>query len=179
MSRDRLPESIDPDRIFARRGSLEGEIPVSRFRRLKDYLSDTGGQARVQLDFGFDENGRRLVTGRLNARLALQCQRCLEDLRLEVDTPLRVLVLPSDEEVRALPGEEEAVVAGESLDLLALIEDELILSLPIVPYHGDEQCSEAFNRLQREQPAPGGGSDSPFAKLKELKAGLRRDKQQD
>lgn len=171
MSQDRFPERIDPHRIFARNGSISSEIPVSDLARLSGYLSESGGMVKVHLDFGYDENQRRLITGTLSSCLHVQCQRCLQDMPLDVDTGLRVLVMSSEAQVRALPAEVEAVVADEDkgLDLLALVEDELILSLPIVPHHADEHCNEDLDRLNR--PPEGEARASPFAKLRELKLG--------
>lgn len=170
MSADRFPERIDPRRIFGQKRVISSEIPVSDLKRLGGYLSGSGGTVRAHLEFGHDENQRRLITGNLAARLPVQCQRCLGDMLLDIDTPVRVLVMSSEAQLRTLPAEAEAVVADEDgLDLLALVEDELILSLPIVAHHEHRQCNESLARLGA--PREENGNDGPFAKLRELHFG--------
>lgn len=173
MSTDRFPERIDPKKIFARQGSIVSDVPLRRFARLEESLSNTDGDVAVSLQFGHDANGRRRISGALRTRVQLQCQRCLEDLVLDLDVPMDVLVLASDAAARALPRELEAVVVegDEELDLLTLVEDELILSLPIVPMHEEQDCNRALERLN-QAPAPGTEQqESPFAKLRALKLG--------
>lgn len=170
MSTDRFPERIDPKKIFARQGSIVSAVPLCRFARLEDYLSNSQGEVAVSLQFGHDASGRRQIRGVLRTQVHLQCQRCLEDLVLDLDVALDVLVLASDAAARALPGELEAVVVedGEELALLTLVEDELILNLPIVPLHDEPDCNPALEQLQQAS-AEEERQDNPFAKLRALK----------
>lgn len=169
MLPDRFPERVDPQRIFANHGSISSEIPLGSFDRLQQYLRSDDGLVNVRLDFGFDDNGRRKISGTVSARVSLRCERCLEDMPFDIASHLDVLVLASEAQARALPAGTEAIVPDDDgLDLRAVVEDELILSLPIVPHHEDAACSEDLNRLkQSERPEP--GESSPFAKLRELK----------
>src|SRR5690606_15172890 len=174
MSPDRFPERIDPQRIFANNDSISSEIPLGNFKRLQVYLSDEAGTVHARLTFGFDDSGRRRIHGTLSSQVCVRCERCLENMLLDIHADLDVLVVSSEAEARALPAGTESVVADEEgLDLQAIVEDELILSLPIVAYHENAQCNEDLNRLR--QPAQGGREDSPFAKLRELKLGKTND----
>lgn len=176
MLPDRFPERVDPQRIFAKQGSISSKIPLGSFDRLLQYLRSDSGVVEVRLDFGFDESGRRRISGALSSRVCVRCERCLEDITLDLAADVDVLVVSNEAEARALPAGTEAIVPGEDgLDLRAMIEDELILSLPIVPYHEDTQCNEDLNRLQQSGQQETGDA-SPFAKLRELKLGKTDDK---
>ncbi|GHT80894.1 hypothetical protein AGMMS49960_03400 [Betaproteobacteria bacterium] len=151
---------------FAREaGRLEGVVPLDRFGRLRDQLLRVDGAVDYRIGGGVGIDGKARLEIALRGQLVLRCQRCLGEYpwELAVDSvlmPMRVGdALPEDElendEVDAI----EVEAAGE-LDPLVLIEDEIILALPLVPRH--ESCS-----LLREQ--GGAGRESPFAVL----AGLR------
>lgn len=172
MSLVRFPERIDPYKLFIREGSISSEVDLARMQRLCEYLSHSGGHVEVHLQFGHDGNGRRLVTGTLATRVTVQCQRCLEDFHIDIEARLEVRVAAGDEEARRLPAEMEAVLEdGNGLDLLAVVEDELILSLPTVPQHSDTRCNESFNQLKEAPIREISPGENAFAKLQELKSG--------
>lgn len=178
MSSAPFPERVDVVKLFARNGSISAALPLARLKRLVASLADDSGQVAVELEFGHDEEGRQLLTGTLDSAVRVLCQRCLQEMDLDLHSDLHLLVLDSDEKVQELPETEDAVVMDESeLDVAALIEDELILSLPLVPMHADPACNEVFNALKQDSSAANGGDRSnPFAVLAGLKAGKTEDK---
>lgn len=156
---------------FAQNGRrLDGEVPVSRFARLADLLADNAGSLRVTVAGELDGEGNPRLRLKLDGSLKVRCQRCLEPLSWAVAVD-SVLMLGDETEV--LPelagedGEEEldasapdVIVAEREQAVLPLLEDELLLSLPIAPRH--EHC----------EPPSGGAKDraaSPFAVLAQLK----------
>ena len=184
MSRDPYPEHTDVTKLFARNGSIGAVLPLSRLQRLVAALADPGLAAatgvRVDLDFGHDDEGRRRLRGKLQATVPQLCQRCLQPLQQELHCNLDVLVLDSEQELKELP--ESASVTTDAivdetgeLDLLALIEDELLLSLPLVPRHEDAGCSAVLNDLKHRAGDEGDSADgpgkrpNPFAVLATLK----------
>jgi len=102
----------------------------------------------------------------------LQCQRCLQPVHteLEVDRSFRFVRSEAEAEAEDLDSEEEVLALPRTLDLRGLVEDELILALPLVPRH--EECPEPLPMpsadLPEEAPAP---EANPFAKLAVLKRG--------
>jgi len=72
---------------------------------------------------------------------------------------------------RELPENQDAVtMQEEGLDVIALIEDELILSLPMVPMHADPACNQALNALRQGMDPVEEVRPNPFAVLAALKA---------
>ncbi|HWK53461.1 MAG TPA: YceD family protein [Hyphomicrobiales bacterium] len=173
MSSDPFPEHLDAVRLFARNGSIVASLPLGRLPRFTEHLLDSEGQVAVALHFGHDEEERQHLSGTLRVEVRLRCQRCMEPLPLALECELDLLVFDSEAELQALPDEEDAldalVVDSErGLDVLAVIEDELLLSLPLVPMHPASDCSETLNAYQRKQEESQERSN-PFAVLASLK----------
>jgi uncharacterized protein len=177
MSSAPFPERIDAVKMFARMGSITADLPLARLQRFSEQLSgDALTRAiAVDLQFGRDEEGRRLLSAKLDGRVPVACQRCLQGMELELHSELSLLVFDTEEELEKLPtgreGSREGVVMTEDgLDVVALIEDELLLSLPMIPMHDDPSCNRVLNQL-----TDGGGAASnesrpnPFAVLASLK----------
>lgn len=157
---------------FARHGqAIGGESPVSGFSRLAcDLPEDQSGTVAWRLEGRQDAQGRLFLDVQADGTVVLECQRCLQALiwPLEVRNALRLLASRSEieamdaREARGEAGDEEYILASESLDALNLVEDELILALPYVPRH--EVCPD------QAEPAPDTESKrpSPFAVLGRL-----------
>lgn len=173
------PRRLDA-RAFSRSGAkLSGQWPLSGFARLRDVLAATDDgvvQGTVDWDLRGEEvpqrGGATQAWLHLQARavLPLVCQRCLapthETLTLERDYQF-----VADEETAQLLDaevEHEVLVLDRELDLHALLEDELLLDLPLVPRH--EVCPQPLE-------AGGNGSvagEKPFAALAGM-IGARRE----
>ena len=153
-----LPEHVDVARLAARSARLKSVTPVSAMARLAELLVDAEG--RVDSDLRFSE--RQWIDGEASATVRVACQRCLEPMSVALDARIRLAV---DADDAALPDDREAIASDDgSISPRALVEDELILALPIVPMHADGECSVQL----ADNPAPA-ERESPFAVLKQLK----------
>jgi uncharacterized protein len=177
MSFDPFPERIEPRKLFARNGTVSGFIALGKLQRLCEYLSNKEGQIEVSLSFGRDVSNRRLLSGPINGTVHMLCQRCLKETSVSLHSELKVLVLSNrqwDEALeKSLPEDTEAVKMSDDeidLDVTALIEDELILSLPIVAHHEELDCSKELNKLKvTAQANEVGSGNKAFAGLEVLK----------
>jgi uncharacterized protein len=152
MSLDPFPERIDATKLFARNGILAAALPLAKLERLTDSLHDDSGVVAVNLLFGMDEDKQRVLTGTLDTAVKVLCQRCLQEMELELYCTLRLKVCSSEEELRELPDTEDGIIMEEdSLNILEVIEDELILSLPLVPVHADVNCNAFLNALTQAE----------------------------
>lgn len=156
MSLQPFPEIINVKNFFSRQGNLRATLALQLFRRLEQYFNKTEGNnsstIEVNLDFIQDDENQFIVDGKMVGTLLLSCQRCLKPLIYPLSSGFRVKVL---EELqvngdRELEEDELDVVlsVGGKLDLLALVEDELIMSLPLVSYHDDSDCNQILIGLQ-------------------------------
>ena len=79
----------------------------------------------------------------LNGRLHLVCQRCLQDCAIDLDEKRRFILVASEAEADAYPledEEQEPLVASQHFNLLETMEDEVLLSLPLIPKHPEGFC---------------------------------------
>jgi uncharacterized protein len=151
-------DSVD----FARNGKeIRGEIAVSELSRLGDVLANSGGSLTYIVS-GFREGDSDMLGISLQGACTLRCQRCLGELNYPVDMTSRLLLLPADKLGEVEDDDDvDAIEAEPRLDVLALIEEELLLGLPFAPRHPEGECVPATNGLQQKA--------SPFAVLAGLK----------
>lgn len=103
------------------------------------------------------------------ASVPLTCQRCLGpvDTVLEVDRWFRFVADEATAETEDEDSEEDVLVLTPAFDLPALVEDELIMTLPLVPMH--DSCPVAVVTQAGEIDAPSHDKPNPFAALAQLK----------
>lgn len=170
MSAD-LPEVLDAWRMVAARRGFEGTLPLSSMARLRDSLCDDAGEVRYTIGFDRDALGIPYVEVRAQAELPLTCQRTMERFLQPVQVVQRLALLPADTDPEAAeaglpPGYEPLPLPADgALRPADLIEDELILAVPVVP------ISPGSEALERDWPATADevAQASPFAALAALK----------
>lgn len=149
---------------------ISGEVPVAEMPRLLDALEDSRGILEYTVRGGADKQGRPLLDVSITGNCRLRCQRCLGAMEHAVQIDTRLLLRDQasldalDSDVAG--GEEEefdSILADAHLDVLDLLEEEILLSLPIAPRHesGACQATEVGARHEEEQ--------NPFAVLAKLK----------
>ncbi|WP_146874214.1 YceD family protein [Halovibrio variabilis] len=173
MLTSQLPSRVEPYKLAARHERIEGLVALDKLSRLTEEAGAQTGDCHVVLAFGVDAQGRREIRGHLQATLALACRRCLVPMPQQVSSDF-LLGMVTDESLAAeLPASHEPVlVEKEQLDLLTVVEDELILSLPQVVYHDEADCYVSAEQLVSK--TAGAASDTtpatnPFAVLNALK----------
>jgi uncharacterized protein len=156
--------------VSARR-SFQGSLPIAAMPRLCEALADDAGLAAYELDFGRDEYGTAYVDVRVQAPLWLVCQRSLEPFVMPVTVDSRLGLIRSERDESALPpGVEPLLVAeDDKLSPIDIIEDELLLALPLVPVNPDSELPEEVTRPAVEASPTEERPDNPFAVLRELK----------
>lgn len=173
-----LPEEQTLVTLRNQQPCYQGELLVSRLARLQTLLVESACSAdsnsdlmQVELDFKLAEDGRLYCLGHLQAQLMLQCQKCLQPFPYEFNRDFSATIVGSESEAKQLPPEQEPWLAvGLASDLkvqiLEFIEDEILLSLPMLPKHEEGDVSCLFSKThQQEETAK---KLNPFAKLKEL-----------
>lgn len=130
-----VPGKVDGWRMAAAGRGFQGHLPLAGMARLRGLLSGAGGEADWAADFGRDEQlGLPYVEVRVDARLSLECQRTLQRFEHPVHVQQRYGLVRDEAGEAALPEGWEALVPDEEgVDLAALVEDELILAVPLIP----------------------------------------------
>ena len=170
MSSD-LPQLIEPIR-FARAGKqLNGQFALNDMPRLSAQLYKDSGHVQFNIEFGHDEeNEVYFITGWIEARLSIVCQRCLEGLELQVKNPLKLGIVSTRNEAELLPSDYEPLMLVEdTVSLLELIEDEILLAMPIAALHDNEKCHASAETVAQSTMK----KNKPFAELEKLKKNFR------
>lgn len=150
---------------------LDGTLSTAKMSRLNALLDAPTGDVQVNLAFGRDEGGISAMHGRYQADVVMVCQRCLGQVVLTLDAECDVGFVSSDEAAKNLPRDYEPVIVGaEGLDLHSLIEDELLLALPVVPMHPLETCQHPPGfEPDPAEPEEEAEKPNPFSVLAKLK----------
>ena len=153
---------------FAQQGRrLQGEIAVASMERLQEHLHSNSGSLHYALFGKIGENGKPYLVCTVQGELALRCQRCLDALAFKLGIASTLELVKDVDEFLPLDGEEDtvdAIPANTAMDVLALVEEEVLLNLPIAPLHPLAECGAADYRRQL-----GTGEAHPFDVLMKLK----------
>jgi uncharacterized protein len=170
-----MSEQVTVDSLeFARSGKqLRGSFGIAELDRLHDRLSSTDGAVEYELTGYTDENGKPCLHCRVRGALNLICQRCLQPMEWMVDLDSNLVLATSESELAEAEDDPEApdrLLAQKDMKVQDLVEDEILLGLPLAPRHPEGQCrpSNASEALRE-----GGEAANPFAELAQLKPGKR------
>lgn len=164
--------STPPDRPLdalglARSGAvIEREYPITAFARLRDRLAETGGTATARAEF---RRHGEVPTAELavKARVVLECQRCLGPMQRELESVARLAFAPAD--AQDVPPDYEAIGGkAHRVDLAALVEDELLLSLPLLAMHEPGEPCGLPRKPRERRNEKAQEMRRPFAGLKDL-----------
>ncbi|HMC12945.1 MAG TPA: YceD family protein [Gallionellaceae bacterium] len=156
---------------FARNGlELRGEAAIAEMPRLQDALAAPEGRVSYVLRGLPGRNGKSLLELTLDGGCQLRCQRCLQGLPYPIKTISRLMPVPEIELEGFLPESGEmdeedgidCIPADVHMDVLNLIEEEILLGLPLAPMHEVGACHAATESTSRDE-------KNPFAILHGLK----------
>ncbi len=159
---------IQPRKLATKQGELHYHWDIADFERLDGLLYNNQGQIEILLKGRFDDRQRCLVDAKIKAKVQLECQTSFEPIDYEIDTEITYCSVINEEQIEHLEDEYEALLLDDGqVDIKQVIEDELILSLPIVANKasGDSTVKLSFGELPEEKPQ----DKNPFAALKDLK----------
>ena len=156
---------IHPDRLTPAGTTFEGTVKPGDLPRVAPELANPEGELRYRVTARLDANQRRVVSCIIDGFVFLTCQTTMEVFRHEVEAGDRLVLVGSESELPPTEGEsdeEDFVVATDPLDPLGLVEDAVLLTLPMVPRKpGTGPAAEGTEA--------GSGKPSPFAALASLK----------
>lgn len=162
-----VPEVLDAWRMVAARREFEGRIPLAAMTRLASSLFDVEGEVQYRLSFGIDALRVSYVELEIEADLPLECQSSLKRFVLPVRISQRLGLIRDEADEAALPEDYEALLvnADAMVRPAELVEDELILALPVVAVAPDADVVERDFAPTIEET----GAANPFTALAGLK----------
>ncbi len=166
-----LLEHIEPFVMAAKGRTLAGSVPLSSLDRLEQSLVEAKGTVEVSLQFSRDEAGQPCVQGHAEATLRLQCQRCMQPMDWPVRLDFSLGIVTSQGAAEQLTGEYDPLLVGdEPISVASIVEDELILALPLVAMHEKDACpAQAVLQGLKAEAQTSTKRENPFAVLAQLK----------
>ena len=155
---------IHLDRLSDKPLVFEGDLAPGDLPRLEDALANGKGALHYKLSARLDPRRRRVVSCIIEGFVFLTCQSTLEAFRHGISIDDRLVLVNDESELPPIEEESDAedyLVADETLDVLDLVEDAVLLSLPMVPR------KPGLEEPQEKKPAE--RAASPFAALAGLK----------
>ena len=159
---------LEVDRLADGGADVDFAVPLAELSGLRSKLASVTGSVHGRVNFKREANVA-VAQLALSGVATLECQRCMRPMQVPLDTVVRVGLIASEAEVGRVPADLEPVLApGGRISIGELVTEEMLLTLPIVPLHGEgEEC--------RAAPAPGvvqehvgEATHKPFASLAEL-----------
>jgi uncharacterized protein len=157
---------LHPDRISAKPIEFAGTFVPADLERLEEDLANGDGELRYRISAALDRQRRKVVSCIIEGFVFLTCQSSLDAFRHDISIDDRLVLVDKESQLPPVgeeSDEEDYLVAEEPLDIRDLVEDAVLLSLPMVP-----------RKPGWEGKAGGAGEDaprkeSPFAALAGLK----------
>jgi uncharacterized protein len=143
-----IPNHVSFQAALARRSQFNGVLPVRQLKRLVDCLADGEGDLLVQLEVRPEMGNAPHLIGVITGGVTLVCQRCLRPYvqPLVVDVDLRP-VSSEAEEARLLRDADPYLLESDRLPLHEIIEDEVMLALPMTPHCANPDCSGVTSQV--------------------------------
>ena len=172
---------INPLQLVKQGKRLKGQLVLQVLPRLAAFSSKPAtGKVDVDLQFDRGEDQQNRVTGSASACFDVICQRCLEPMSLQLDTELNMLLVDSREHVIE---NSNGIVCKGKMPVAELIEDDLLLAMPMFPKHQAGDCKIKQGQLKPASNNTGSNKgpnedreDNPFAVLAVLKSGTKTGK---
>lgn len=113
---------------------------VGDFERLAQEFVNPEAQLQYRICGELDARGRPRLRSQIHGSLEMECQRCLKPVGVTVDSNRVLYLVASEEEAERLETvladeEPEVIVVDQAMDLAAVVEDEVLLGVPLVPMH--------------------------------------------
>jgi uncharacterized protein len=170
---------LDVRRFAEEAGELEAEDALAAWPRLAAEVEGREGASPVR----WNARGEMLNAGHVqpqvwihleaHAKLPLVCQRCLApvDIAVDVDRSFRFVRDEATAEAEDDEAEEDVLAESRAFNLVELVEDEILMGLPVAPRHVICPVLPSFAATDAEFDAAQAEKKNPFEVLKALKPG--------
>lgn len=164
--RGRLKQRYQIHKELSRSSYFQGEIEVGNLSRLGELLVNSESIIETEFEFRLSDYDLPMLSGKIQANLQMECQRCLEAMESPLQLDFKLLVDAPDDIVR--DSSLDTIYSEDGfIDIFEVIEDEVILALPLVAMHENGSCNKHWQVPEYDgEPAV---RENPFSVLKDLK----------
>ena len=136
-----LPKQVDPIKLARQEAKISGELFLKDCPRLQAIADQKNAVVLVELQFFKDEFGKYVIAGCCDAKVQLVCQRCNNIVEKQVVADVYLCPVLSESQAKNLPVDYDPLVtSGDMVSMAELVEDELLLALPMAPTHAEGAC---------------------------------------
>ena len=172
-----LPKQVDLRKLAAREAHFNAKLDVAVMQRISEMVVSQQGFLEVDVRIGIDEYRDRYLKGDIHCEAEVVCQRCLQPVAITVDAPINLQIVWDEDQAQQLRGDVDPLIIGEDelVNLNEVLEDELLLSFPLVSHHADGECPDKHDYKLHSEEADveevAEEKENPFSVLANLKAG--------
>ncbi|WP_428087383.1 YceD family protein [Candidatus Thioglobus sp.] len=159
-----------PDNIkllsFAKKGLIFSQIySVKDFPRIRNIVTNINDKVSANLNFYLLNNKIPCIEGHVELEAVLDCQRCLEAVKLKLSPSFKLAFIIHEQQAEGLdPSFETILNTDEEFSTIEFITDEVLISIPMIPMHSHE-CQS----YKDKEPVIEQKRKNPFAILEQLK----------
>ena len=143
--------TIDGPQFARDRGSVSGTLGIDAFPRLAASGCDAA-TLRYRVRGAVNAAGRPCLAVDVTGVAVLACQRCLETVEFPLELSVELELAASEREIAEADDEVDRVLATHAMDVASLVEDEVLLALPMAPMH--ERCEPDAGRRAADRATP-------------------------
>lgn len=167
-----IPARVNHRKLATEKRKIEGTLSPKLLERFSEAIIKAEGDVEVQLSFRKGRKRSGLMVGKAKVEVSLECQNCMQPFSLPIEATYRHQLFEDPDQLQTLEDHEDGIVcSSEMVSTVDLIEDELLLSLPMVARHETGGCPEKDSQIedyQLEDTNESGETYKPFAGLAEL-----------
>ena len=184
MSANTFPSQIEPFKWAEQGYTWSGILPLSRFARIAREAVGSIDDQLINIDCKLSIDAYHRIVwldGHIDTKVPMECQRCLGSVEIELVSEFHLALIDDESLIERLDEDADFIVLGESesskkgsidtpasIDLLALLEDELLLLMPLSPKH--DVCEHKHQPVVQDVVEE--KRDNPFDVLASLKGKL-------
>jgi uncharacterized protein len=172
-----LPKILDAEKLARKHSIIEGSLLLSSLNEVSQYKNSKDATVTGSFKFYRDKNKRVFIDGVINTELQLTCQRCMQPVLYPIASKFTLACIDNQEQEEQLSEQHESVLLNNGkLAVFDMLQEEILLAMPIVAYHDVKDCTGITNYSCKDK---SGNSDrcsqktsnskNPFAILKHLK----------
>ena len=184
MSANTFPSQIEPFKWAEQGYTWSGILPLSRFARIAREAVGSIDDQLINIDCKLSMDAYHRIVwldGHIDTKVPMECQRCLGSVEIELVSEFHLALIDDESLIERLDEDADFIVLGESesskkgsidtpasIDLFALLEDELLLLMPLSPKH--DVCEHKHQPVVQDVVEE--KRDNPFDVLASLKGKL-------
>ncbi len=174
MSGGLIPAYVDVRKAFQQELEVTGSVEIERLPRVREAAASDKVQIAIRLRFATDRSGQKQIEGELTGSLEMTCQRCLAPAEVKLQESIKLALLVSEDQINGLDPEWDPWICIEpKLELADLVEEQMMLALPIVHLHEDRSCIQNLGYVREDDEEISQSAeketDNPFSILQQLK----------